>query len=185
MKGVDTADQMRSYYSSLKRYRKTWKPLLHFILDTIVTNCFKMSSFAGRGWPDRAGHKAFVEQLVNSLFKHSIRVAQASRERVPMNRILWYPVVEHGYKPEKINEKPMACSACLEAGRKSSIKKLSARKPLCELSPITTKKPRDSKDWKRPSRAPRTQFGCRLCRIPLCKIGPCWQAHIDRINTKD
>ena len=72
-------------------------------------------------------------------------------------------MVEHGYKPEKINEKPMAYSACLEVGRKSLIKKLSARKPLCELLPITTKKPCDSKDWKRPLRALRTQFGCRLC----------------------
>ena len=185
MKGVDTADQMRSYYSSLKQYRKTWKPLFHFILDTIVTNYFKMSSFANRGWPHHAGHKVFLERLVNSLFEHSIRVAKSSRTRVPMNRILWYPAVEHGYKPEKINEKPMACSACLEAGRKSSIKKLSARKPLCELSQNTTRKPRDSRDWKRPLRAPRTQFGCRLCKIPLCKTGPCWQAHIDRINTKD
>jgi hypothetical protein len=87
--------------------------------------------------------------------------------------------VEHGYKLEKINKKPMACLACLEAGRKSLIKKLSARKPLYKLSPITTKKPRDSKDWKRPLRVLRTQFGCRLCQIPLCKIGLCQQAHID------
>jgi len=64
--------------------------------------------------------------------------------------------VEHRYKPEKINKKPMACSAFLEAGRKSLIKKLLARKPLYELSPNTTKKPRDSKDWKRPSKALKT-----------------------------
>ena len=38
MKGVDTADQMRSYYTSLKIHRRTWKPLFHFLLDTTVTN---------------------------------------------------------------------------------------------------------------------------------------------------
>jgi hypothetical protein len=65
-------------------------------------------------------------------------------------------VVEHRYKPEKINEKPIACSACLKAGRKSLIKKLSARKPLCKLLPNITKNPYNSKDWKRPLRALRT-----------------------------
>ena len=28
-------------------------------------------------------------------------------------------------------------------------------------------------------------FGYRLCRIPLCKTGPCWQEHIDQLNTKE
>jgi hypothetical protein len=64
--------------------------------------------------------------------------------------------MEYRYKLEKINEKPIAYLACLEAGRKSLIKKLLARKPLCKLSLIITKKPRDSKDWKRPSRVLRT-----------------------------
>ena len=45
----------------------------------------------------------------------------------------WYPVLYHGYKSVKINEKPVACAACLQAGRKSQFKKYLARKPLCEL----------------------------------------------------
>ena len=144
-----------------------------------------MSSFADRGWPNHAGHKAFVERLVNSLFKHSIRPHRTYNSQVSMDQIQWRPAVYHGYKPERINSEPVSCSACLEVGRKSSIKRLATRKPLCELSPNTTKKPRDSRDWKRPRRAPRTRFGCRLCRIPLCKTGSCWKAHMDRINSKD
>jgi hypothetical protein len=54
--------------------------------------------------------------------------------------------VEYRYKLEKINEKPIACSVYLEVGRKSLIKKLSARKPLYKLSPNITKKPCDSRD---------------------------------------
>ena len=54
--------------------------------------------------------------------------------------------MEYRYKLKKINKKPMAYSACLKAGRKSLIKKFLARKPPYKLLPITTKKPRDSKD---------------------------------------
>ena len=31
----------------------------------------------------------------------------------------------------------------------------------------------------------RIKFGCRLCRIPLCKTEPCWQEHADRLNSKE
>jgi len=38
-----------------------------------------MSSFAAPGWLNKAGYKAFVERLVNSLFKHLMRATKASR----------------------------------------------------------------------------------------------------------
>ena len=46
---------------------------------------------------------------------------------------------------------------------------IGARKALGKLSPNTTRKPRDSEQWKRPERAPRTLFGCSICKIPFCK----------------
>lgn len=185
MNGVDTADQMRSYYTSLKIHRRTWKPLFHFLLDTTVTNAYKLSSYAANGWPKRSGHKKFLEALITSLFESSAREPRSNRSRITMDKIKWHPVVVHGYKAVKINEKQKACAACFAVGRKSRIKKLSRRKPLCELSVNTTKQSRESQDFKRPQRAPRTTYGCRLCRIPLCKDGPCWQEHVDRLNTLD
>ena len=185
IKGVNTADQIRSYYTSLKIHRRTWKPLFHFLLDTTVTNAYKLSSYATRGWLNHASHKAFREDLVNALFKHSARVPQQYKSRVSMDKIIWCPVVEHGYKPEKINETAVACAACLQAGRKTQVQRIGRRKPLCELSLNTIKKPRNSEAWKRPQRFLRTKFGCRLCRIPLCKTGPCWQEHVDQLNTKE
>ena len=176
---------MRSYYTSLKRHRKTWKPLLHFLLDTVVTNCFKLSSFANQGWPNKAGHKAFIERLINSLFQNSIRVAKIHKPHIPMSQIKRYPVVEHGYKPERINSKAVACSACFEAGKRGTVKRLSRRKPLVELSDNTVRKSRDNRSWKRPKQVPRTRFGCRLCKIPLCKTGSCWETHIKQVNTID
>ena len=44
----------------------------------------------------------------------------------------------------------------MEAGRKRRIKKLLNRKPLCELSVNTTKRSRNSKEFKRPQKSPRT-----------------------------
>ena len=88
MKGVDTADQMRSYYTSLKIHRRTWKPLFHFLLNTTVTNAYKLSSYATRGWLNHVGHKAFREDLVNALFKHSARVPQQYKLRVSIDKII-------------------------------------------------------------------------------------------------
>ena len=176
---------MRSYYTLFKIHRRTWKPLFHFFFNMTVTNCYKLSSMCTRGWVYRAGHKAFREALVNSLFEYSASQARADRAQVSMENIQWYPVIYYGYKAVKINRKQKTCSACLAVGRKSCIKKLLNRKPLCELSVNTTKRPRDSKDFKRPQRAPRTTYGCKLCRIPLCKDGPCWQEHVDQLNSKE
>lgn len=133
----------------------------------------------------RAGHKAFCEALVISLFENSVRLPVYNKSRVSMAQIQWYPAVEHGYKPEKINEKEVACAAYLQVERKTQIKRAGRRKPLCELSLNTTKRPRNSDAWKRPQRAPRTKFGCRLCRIPLCRTGPCWQEYMDQLNSKE
>jgi len=84
-----------------------------------------------------------------------------------MSRIKWYPVVEHGYKPERINSKAVTCSACFKAGKRGIVERLSRRKPLVELSDNTVRKSR------RPKQVPRARFGCRLCKIPLYKTGPC------------
>ena len=67
-----------------------------------------------------------------------------------MDDIQWRLVVYYGYKSVRINKMQKTCSACLAAGRKSYIKKLLNRKPLCELLVNTIKRLRDSKDFKRP-----------------------------------
>ena len=65
------------------------------------------------------------------------------------------------------------CVAYIVASRKSSNTK-HPRKPLIELLINTIKKPRDSKDWKRPKCLPMTRNGCPLYKIPLCMKGTCW-----------
>ena len=77
-----------------------------------------------------------------------------------MSQIILRPVVEHGYKLEKINTKHIACLACLEVGRKALKKVILRRKPLIELLKNIVRKLNNKGNWKRPERALRTYFGC-------------------------
>ena len=58
------------------------------------------------------------------------------------------------------------------------------RKPLADLSINTTHKPRDSQEWERPKRAPRTLYGCSVCKIPLCVKPGCWESHMERLRRR-
>ncbi|PWW76547.1 hypothetical protein C7212DRAFT_295130 [Tuber magnatum] len=40
MRGVDIADQRRSYYSTQLRVVRTWMPLFFWLLDTSIINSF-------------------------------------------------------------------------------------------------------------------------------------------------
>ena len=59
---------------------------------------------------------------------------------IPTSQIILKPVVEYRYKPVRINDKDVACSACVKAGRKTSNKRISCRKPLVELLKNTVRK---------------------------------------------
>ena len=190
MCGVDVADQLRSYYNTQRIHRKTWKPLFHFLLDTIIGNCYQLSSYkpVGHYHEREKSHKQFRKDLRNTLFKNSIRIRRHPKHKVAKRKgtddIIWEPVVQH--KLIKLQaKKPQNCSACIDAGRKSTTHHLGSRKALADLSTNTTRQSRDSKDWKRPQRCGRTLFGCSVCRIPFCRKDECWGSHITRLSTKN
>ena len=58
--------------------------------------------------------------------------------------------MEHGYKPERINNKVVVCLACLQAGRKLTKVVEPLRKPLYELLKNTVRKAPGSGELKRP-----------------------------------
>jgi hypothetical protein len=189
MCGVNVADQLRSYYSTQRVHMKTWKPLFHFLFDTIVGNCYKLSSYsAAAGHLRQDSHAAFRRALRHALLQASTqltipRAPQPGRKRT--DDVTWKPLVEHNLT--KLWTKPKNCSACIEAGRKATQEKAhrGARKPLAGLSTNTTRKSIYSKDWKRPRRAPRTLYGCSTCEIPFCRTGECWASHYNKLNTKN
>ena len=183
MCGVDITDQLRSYYNTQRAHRKTWKPLFHFLLNTIIGNCYLLSSYrpVDRYYCHKKLHKQFRKDLRKALFQNSIRARKhpyyATPSRPLINEIIWEPVVEH--KLVKLSEQQRNCSGCIEARRMSTEPHIARRKPLADLSVNTTQK------GKRRQRVPRTQFGCSVCRIPFCRKGDCWNAHVKRISTKD
>ena len=67
----------------------------------------------------------------------------------------------------------MTHQICVEARRHTQVQRIGRRKPLSELLPNTTMQARDSKEWERRKRAPKTNFGCSICKIPFCRKDEC------------
>ena len=55
--------------------------------------------------------------------------------------------MEYRYKPERINNKDVAYSACIKVGRKTLIKRISYRKPLEELLKNMVRKALNRDNW--------------------------------------
>ena len=180
---------MRSYFITQRIHRQTWKPLWHFLLDTVIVNCFLLSSYrpTDRYECRENSHKQFRIDLRRALFERSIRKRKNPAPEHPPRRsthdIIWVPMAQH--QLIKLFPREVHCSACIEAGRHTQVQRTGGRKALSELSPNTTKKPRDSKEWERRARPPRTLFGCSICKIPFCRKDDCWGPHIERLNSKD
>jgi hypothetical protein len=79
----------------------------------------------------------------------------------------------------------MAHQTCAETRRHTQVQRMGRRKALSELLPNTTMQARDSEEWERRKRAPRTNFGCSICKIPFCRKDECWLPHIERLNSKE
>ena len=78
MKGVDNADQLRSYYSTQRVHYKSWKPLWHFLLDTTIVNCYKIHHCMPKhSYQPRNHHsqRAFRTKLTIQLFERSERLS--------------------------------------------------------------------------------------------------------------
>ena len=88
------------------------------------------------------------------------------------------PAELHKQGPIKVFKKDKSYAACIATKRKyRNLKK--PRKALMDLSINTIRKPHNSKDWVRPTRPPRTKWGCLLYKIPLYQDGPYWQEYLD------
>jgi hypothetical protein len=67
----------------------------------------------------------------------------------------------------------MTHQTCIEACRHTQVQHMGRRKALSKLLLNTTMQARDSKKWERRKRAPRTNFGCSICKIPFCRKDEC------------
>jgi hypothetical protein len=69
MNGVDTADQLRTVYTTQRRCYCTWKPLWHYLFDTSLCNAAKIWIAIGRGDVKTSGHLRFRKGLAQQLMR--------------------------------------------------------------------------------------------------------------------
>jgi len=73
MRGVDIADQFRSYFKVGRRWYRTWKPLFYFLLDVAVINAFRLSAYCDPThemlFKNHRKHREFHRRLALALMK--------------------------------------------------------------------------------------------------------------------
>ena len=178
---VDQADQLRSYYTTVRRHNKNWKPLWHFLLDTTTTNCFKLyRHHSETAQAHSLGHKDFLIKLVIDLFDYSERIS-APAPSIPKPLIQYVvPDMASQHQHGLLSKRPKSCIVCRAKGKRPSEEGTMKRKALGELSRNIARPDRPS--IKRPLEMKRTTWGCRLCKQPICKQGGCWSDHIEVIQ---
>ena len=178
MNGVDVADQLRSYYTTQRTHFKTWKPLWHFLLDTTVTNAYKIAHCTperpnSEPW-EHFSHKKFRSRLASQLFAHSERLGSPFQLRETLSKHV-HPAREsdHGHIIQ-LDGKRQHCMACICSKRRSGTQR-ATRVPLAELSANSIRLN------KRRERPPYSNYGCALCKLHLCNKIRCWREHIEAI----
>ena len=193
MGGVDQADQLRSYYNTQRVHWKTWRPLFHFLLDTAITNAYKIAYSThkrpwGNSWTDDT-HMSFRQKLAAQLFDKSERLQITGARLQGIKRPLKQQVhragpVDHGTMPVKLGNKQKNCAVCVANKRVvSETSQRTKRKPLQELSPNTIKL---AAHWekRRRDQYPKGLYGCKLCNMHICKKGVCWNEHIEAVRAR-
>ena len=178
MGAADQADQLRSYYTALRRHNKTWKPLWHFLLDTTVTNCFKLYYHhpqAPATRSDRMEQKDFRIKLAIELFDHSERTTlPLSITPKPLTHYV-IPDTASEHRHAVLSSKSQAYIVCRVAGRRPVVGS-KKRKPLGELAHNIN---RTYRVKKRKAEVKKTKYGCLLCKLAICRKGSCWKEHLE------
>ncbi|PVH97940.1 hypothetical protein DM02DRAFT_657753 [Periconia macrospinosa] len=116
---VDRFDQTRSYYSVQQVKRRTWKPLWYFLLDLTINNCYRLSSYSSSTAAKRGGHKKFLYDLIEQLFKRGKRLCHGSTKRQRLDDLAQHVSVneEGSHRSVRLFGEARTCAACAENGR--------------------------------------------------------------------
>ncbi|KAF1948112.1 hypothetical protein CC80DRAFT_558794, partial [Byssothecium circinans] len=125
-------DQTRSYYSTQRARRCTWKPLLYLLLDLTLSNIYRMSTYLERAAARSGGHKNFLYQLIEQLFERGKRLSNGSHKRKRLDDVA--PGEQsHHIEPVRMWAESKTCIACSENGRTNNAT-ATGRAPLKEIS---------------------------------------------------
>ena len=119
MNGVDQADQLRAYHTTQRPHRRTWFPLWHFLLDTTVTNCWRIAqtsyaqmSSESKKRKSRLTHKGFIDELIDGLFEHSERLTP-KRSRSPLTNQIRH-IQASSHRMAFLAKEAQNCQVCVQ-----------------------------------------------------------------------
>jgi len=206
MGGVDIADQYRACYNISVRSYRTWRPLWNYLFQTVVCNAALLFiRQPSNPSSKKSGHKKFRDTLAAALMLHStskpagipsngigkkipiqkaIEAAAATVTSIEPSRyiVLYSENVRMDYITLPGGHK--ACSACQASNRDTA--KGTERKALGELSLNSIVFRQEDSDIKRyrKRRPPRSSYGCRYCKVRLCRTLLCWNEHLDACRSR-
>ena len=150
MGGVDHLDQFRGYYVG-RAGRKWWKYVLFGLFNFAMVNAYILKCLANRPLPSNQREWSLL--TFRMAVMHQMCDNLSSRKRAAMGSIhevasvLERNIIK-GHDLVLFEGRKKACQACISANRRTPSK-----------------------------RCVETSYGCSLCRVSLCKSGPCSREH--------
>ncbi|KAK1840386.1 hypothetical protein CCHR01_16995 [Colletotrichum chrysophilum] len=162
MNGVDTSDQMRSYYAYERPIRRGgWQSIAwNFLLEVIVVNSFFLQNWGEPNWRRFESQYRWRKELSAQLIQQFGPLAGARRKSRPFRAtdkrretIPW----QHHTRGRRYCSSP--CVAC------SKVSIMRRRAPLGQIS---------GNSLNRRIRRKTSRSGCVECDVALCTTGDCW-----------
>ena len=147
MGGVDTADQLLSYYGFSHRTVKWWRRAFFFLLDMAVVNSYVLYTLLNPNKRKRLTHEQFRVQLATDLLS-------ASGNIVPSHR-----------GPRTHSSQPLA--RLTERHFQVSLGRSEAGRPIQDCTVCSKRRGRGRKT---------TTYKCRECNLPMCVV-PCFKLY--------
>jgi hypothetical protein len=159
MNGVDTSDQMRSYYQYGRPIRRGgWQSIAwNFLLEVVIVNSYLLQRWGKPSWKPVKSQYQWRQLLAAQIIQRYGPLAEARQRSRPGwatdKRNTSIPWQQHRKGSRKV------CSPCSYCG---SMKALRA---LQEIS---------GNSFRRPQNRKKTRKGCLDCDVALCINKDCW-----------
>ena len=151
---VDIANQLQASFTTLwPQNLHYWKPLFYWFLDIALTNSYLLYKAIIGPSRDHRGHQKYLEALAKDLMDYSGTLEPL--EPLEYNQI---------YRATRAY-----CAYCRQTKLNWKPKHLQPRPRSFGIDLTNFSEDRGQ------FRGSKTQWGCKECNKPLCKIGDCWR----------
>ncbi|KAF1965170.1 hypothetical protein BU23DRAFT_561279 [Bimuria novae-zelandiae CBS 107.79] len=96
--------------------RRTWRPLLYFLLDLTLNNAYRLSLYSDAAAAKRSGYKRFLYDLIKQLFDRGTRLYNAGAKRKRSDDVV--VAEESSHRSANLYKQAKTCVLCAERGRR-------------------------------------------------------------------